>query len=282
MAEAGKPASAPEGIGVASGPDQISDEALRKAEEFIEADEGATNRLTGLAGQAVTGDRGRDVAVPSLCGGRRRLAVQRFPDHLHPAAALRARRVRAGPELPAVSDGGAVPQPHPLVRCRARLRGRRDPRLRDRGRRGLHRPRHDAEPNRHRARHHLHRAAARGDAAHHRLDRAGRRARFPRLRVFRSVPAAALDASRLRHRADRRPAFHHARRHFRHSGRCFVEPDRSVLHLRRVPAALGRGQVLHRFLARADGQQAERRGPHRRAFLVPARRSVRAPASPPR
>ena len=55
MAEAGKPAGTPEGIGVASGPDQISDEVLRKAEEFIEADEGATNRLTGLAGQAVTG-----------------------------------------------------------------------------------------------------------------------------------------------------------------------------------------------------------------------------------
>ena len=54
MAEAGKPAPAPEGIGVAAGPDQISDEVLRKAEEFIEADEGATNRLTGLAGQTVT------------------------------------------------------------------------------------------------------------------------------------------------------------------------------------------------------------------------------------
>lgn len=35
-------------------PTVISDEALRKAEEFIEADEGATNRLGGLAGQAVT------------------------------------------------------------------------------------------------------------------------------------------------------------------------------------------------------------------------------------
>ncbi len=33
----------------------ISQEALRKAEEFIEADEGAVNRLSGLAGQAVTG-----------------------------------------------------------------------------------------------------------------------------------------------------------------------------------------------------------------------------------
>jgi len=35
-------------------PTVISDEALRKAEEFIEADEGAANRLGGLAGQAVT------------------------------------------------------------------------------------------------------------------------------------------------------------------------------------------------------------------------------------
>src|ERR1044071_1266585 len=54
MAEAEKPALVPDGIGVAAGPDQISDEARRKAEEFIEADEGATNRLTGLAGQTVT------------------------------------------------------------------------------------------------------------------------------------------------------------------------------------------------------------------------------------
>src|SRR5437870_7751520 len=32
----------------------ISEEALRKAEEFVEAEEGAANRLTGLAGIAVT------------------------------------------------------------------------------------------------------------------------------------------------------------------------------------------------------------------------------------
>jgi TRAP transporter 4TM/12TM fusion protein len=35
-------------------PAAISDEALKRAEEFIEADEGATNRLGGFAGQAVT------------------------------------------------------------------------------------------------------------------------------------------------------------------------------------------------------------------------------------
>jgi TRAP-type uncharacterized transport system fused permease subunit len=47
MAEALKPAALPD-------ESAISQEALRKAEEFIEADEGAVNRLTGLAGQAVT------------------------------------------------------------------------------------------------------------------------------------------------------------------------------------------------------------------------------------
>jgi len=47
MAEEHRPAAQPDASA-------ISDEALRKAEEFIEADEGATNRLTGLAGQTVT------------------------------------------------------------------------------------------------------------------------------------------------------------------------------------------------------------------------------------
>ena len=47
MAEEVKPAAQPEELA-------ISQEALRKAEEFIEADEGAINRLSGLAGQAVT------------------------------------------------------------------------------------------------------------------------------------------------------------------------------------------------------------------------------------
>ncbi len=47
MAEEVKPAAQPE-------TSAISEEALRKAEEFIEADEGAINRLSGLAGQTVT------------------------------------------------------------------------------------------------------------------------------------------------------------------------------------------------------------------------------------
>ena len=47
MAEELKPAAQPD-------ESAISQEALRKAEEFIEADEGAVNRLSGLTGQAVT------------------------------------------------------------------------------------------------------------------------------------------------------------------------------------------------------------------------------------
>src|SRR5215213_10176200 len=58
MAEDGK-AAVPAGAAI---PDPrltaqgaISDEALRKAEEFIEAEEGAANRLIGWAGTIVTG-----------------------------------------------------------------------------------------------------------------------------------------------------------------------------------------------------------------------------------
>ena len=47
MAEELKPAAQPD-------ESAVSQEALRKAEEFIEADEGAVNRLSGLTGQAVT------------------------------------------------------------------------------------------------------------------------------------------------------------------------------------------------------------------------------------
>ena len=52
MAEALKPAAQPEDTVMSQ--EAISQEALRKAEEFIEADEGAINRLSGFAGQAVT------------------------------------------------------------------------------------------------------------------------------------------------------------------------------------------------------------------------------------
>src|SRR5499427_707159 len=62
MAEVGKPATSPaEAVpdprlasqGLAS-QGAVSDEALRKAEEFVEAEEGAANRLVGVAGVVVT------------------------------------------------------------------------------------------------------------------------------------------------------------------------------------------------------------------------------------
>src|SRR5919199_1664034 len=37
------------------GPDEVSTEALRKAESYVEAEEGATNRLAGWAGMITTG-----------------------------------------------------------------------------------------------------------------------------------------------------------------------------------------------------------------------------------
>jgi TRAP transporter 4TM/12TM fusion protein len=48
MAEGSNPAAAAQ-------PSAISEDALKKAEAFVEADEGALNRLSGIAGSAVTG-----------------------------------------------------------------------------------------------------------------------------------------------------------------------------------------------------------------------------------
>ena len=82
---------------------EISDEGLRKAEAYIEAEEGAANRLAGFAGNAVTRSRSSMslfhlyAAIGGAC------AVPGPPDHRDPAAALHPRRLRAGAELPAVS-----------------------------------------------------------------------------------------------------------------------------------------------------------------------------------
>ena len=162
---------------LAGDPPGISEAALKKGRGVHRGRRGRVQPAVRHRGQCRHHRRGGDVAVPPLRRHRRRLAVPRFPDHRDAAAALRARRLRAGAELPAVSDGDAVPQPHPLVGRGAGIDRRRHPDLRHRGRRGFHRPRHLADPARHRARRHLHRAAAGGDAAHHRLDRAGHRAR---------------------------------------------------------------------------------------------------------
>ena len=175
----------------------VSEDRLRKAEAYVEAEDGVVNRLVGWAGTLVT-----SIAVTmSLFHLYAAIAgawpFTDFPDHHHPAAALRPRRLRADAVLPVVSDVGAISQPHPLVgRCR-RYHRRGDPDLRHRGRRGIHRPRHHADPSRRRARRRVHRAAARGDAAHHRLDRpvSWRSCSWPT--PIRAISAAAVDAPRL-------------------------------------------------------------------------------------
>src|SRR6266581_826322 len=64
MAEEGRPAAQPEEPTISdprlTAQGAISDEALRKAEEFVEQEEGAANRLTGWAGTIVT-------AIAVLC-----------------------------------------------------------------------------------------------------------------------------------------------------------------------------------------------------------------------
>ena len=58
MAEDGKPATTPADPLISdprlTSQGAISDEALRKAEEFVEAEEGAANRLIGWAGITAT------------------------------------------------------------------------------------------------------------------------------------------------------------------------------------------------------------------------------------
>ena len=177
--------------------------------------------------------------------------------------------------VPAVSGRGAVSQPHPVVRRAGGGGCGRDSRsTRIWGGEDFTDRATMPDAARRHARRDLHRAAAGGDAAHHRADHADRRASVHRLRDARAVSAAAVDASRLRPLPAGRPSVHHAGRDLRRRGRCLVDADHHVHDLRRVPAALRRRQVLHRFLDGADGRQAEQRRAHGRAVLVPARRSV--------
>ena len=228
-------------------------------------EEGAANRLMGWAGADLDRDRRGDEPVPPLCGLR---------DRADPGTALHPRRVHAGAELPAVSGGDAVPQPRALVGHRSRHFRGRDHRLCAVGRRRFYRPRHLARPPGRHRRHRLHRAGAGGDAAHHRADHAGGLAVLHRLCDARSASARALDPSRLRPAAAGRPSLHHAGRHFRRRGRRLGDADHPVHDLRRVPAAIRRRKILHRFLAGADGRQSQQRRAHRGAVVVPARRTV--------
>jgi hypothetical protein len=182
----------------------VSDEALQKAEAFVEAEK-AQPTADGLGrGGISTAIAVVDEPVSPLCGLR---------DRSNPGTSLHPRRLHVGAEFPAVSDGDAVSQPRALVGRRAGICRGGDHRLCAVGRRRftdratspdrwdvivgivfivllLERPPH------HRADH------ARGGVAVHRLCDA------------RPASAGAVDASRLRPAASGRPSLIHRWRAF--------------------------------------------------------------------
>ena len=161
----------------AAEPPAISDDALKKAEAYIEADEGALNRLSGLAGNLVT-----SVAVAMSLFHLYAAVAGAWPFYdfpiiptqplryahvafvlmlsflLFPMAARFRNRIRWWDVVLGVA-GAAI-----LLYA---IDGGED--FTDRAT--------SPTQTRHHPRRDLHRAAARGDAAHHRLDRAGHRAR---------------------------------------------------------------------------------------------------------
>ena len=89
-------------------------------------------------------------------------------------------------------------------------------------------------------------AGARGDAAHHRLDHAGRHHRASSLyALFGAVAAGAVDAQGLRGRPPgRRDLYMTLEGIFGVAVDVVLVADHPVHHLRRLPAVLGRRQVL--------------------------------------
>ena len=234
---------------LAGDPRGISDAQLKQAEEFIEADEGAINRLTGAAGNVAT-----TVAV----------AMSLF--HLY-AAIAGAWPFGCAPIIPT--------QPlrythvafvlvlsfllFPLAaRFRNRIRwwdcrSRRSParhRLRHRGRRAT-------SPTAPRCRRQL--DIVLGVVFIVLVLEAARRTTgwimpvvalaFIAYAYFGPYLPPPWTHRGYRHRAAGRPSVHHAGRHLRRRGRRVVDADHPVHDLRRVPAAFRRRQVLHRFLA---------------------------------
>src|SRR6516164_4140598 len=187
----------------------VSQAQLQKAEAYVEAEEGVVNRLFGWAGRLVT-----SIAVAMSLFHLYAAVAGAWPFTDFPIIATQPLRYAHVAFVLMLSF-----LLFPLsARFRDRIRWWDDPRLRDRRRGGIHRPRDHADPPRRRARRRLHHLAARGDAANHRLDRSIRRIVVHGCHG-RSLSAAAVDAPRLRHFAARRPSVHHARGHFRHPRR---------------------------------------------------------------
>ena len=149
---------------------------------------------------------------------------------------------------------------------------RGDPPLRHRGRRGIHRPRHHADPSRRRARRGMCCCSA------------------TRRTTGWIVPFVAVAFLAYAYFGPYLPApwTHRGYDVSQPVGHLFITlegifgipvdvvlADHSVHDLRRLPAAFRRRQVLHRLLHGAHGPQAQQRRPHRGAGIVPARRAVR-------
>jgi len=83
----------------------VDAEALKKAEEYIEQEEGASNKLRA-ARRLRRRRRGGDVGVPP---------VYRVRDRADPDAAPGARGLRALPRLPRLPRVEALPTPHHVV-----------------------------------------------------------------------------------------------------------------------------------------------------------------------
>ncbi len=166
----------------------ITEEQLRKAEAYVESEEGVANRLAGWAGVTVT-----TIAVVSslfhLYAAYDIVPTQPLR-YIHVAFVM----VLSFLLFPIASR---FRNQHSALGRRLRHRHRRHSRLRALRRRGLHRPRHLAGPRRCRVRRRLHPSPARGDAPRQRPDHARRRRAVHRLCHDRPLSAGALDPSRL-------------------------------------------------------------------------------------
>ena len=105
---------------------------------------------------------------------------------------------------------------------------------------------------------------------------------LPRLRLRRPVAPGPVDAPRLRRVEPLGFPLPDARRDLRHRRRRVVIAHHPVHDLRRVPAAVGRGQVLPRLELRGDGRQAQRAPDARSCSRRSCWAGRRAPASRPR
>ena len=206
----------------------VSDEALQKAEAFIEADEGAANRLMGWAGRIST----TIAVVMSLFHLYAAYAIVPTQElrytHvaftlvlsflLFPLATRFRNRVRWWDVVPGIfavativyalwggddfTDRATSPDRWDVIVGVVFIVLR-----------------------------------AGGDAAHHRADHACGGGAVHRLCDARPASAGAVDASRLRPAPAGRPSLHYPGGHFRRRGRRVGDPDHPVHDLRRVPGS---------------------------------------------